>query len=332
MRRSILVTGGLGFIGSSFIRREIQRGSDVLNLDAHTYAADDSRLEGASVETHTIDVCDERVKQIVAGYAPDVVVHLAAETHVTRSETDPDVFFSTNVEGTRSMLEAASAAGVSTFVHVSTDEVYGPALERPFSEGDKEPGEGAATSAYARSKAIADDLAASYASDMRTLIVRPTNCFGRWQHPEKAIARWTTRALSGARLPVWGDGRQVRDWMFVEDVAAAMSLLIETPDARGVYNIGPGNEAVANLSIAQMVAEAAGTGRDSVYLAAYDRPDHDRRYSVDASRIRALGWTPEVGVAEGIRRTVAWYAEHKQWWQPLVASAEELYADEAERT
>ena len=326
------MTGGLGFIGGAFIRQITATGADVVNVDAGTYAADTARISEASVKTHLIDVRDEQIRSVVADCSPDVVVHFAAETHVTRSEIDHGTFFASNVDGTRSILEAAARADVGSFIHISTDEVYGPALDHPFVEEDKLPGEGAATSAYARSKAVADDLARSFSDKMPVITVRPTNCFGGWQHPEKAIARWATRAISGGRLPVWGDGQQVRDWMFVEDLCSAIILLIRKGEPGGTYNVGPGNEAVSNLEIARAVAEAAGAGADSVYLTAYDRPAHDRRYSVDASKIRALGWRPNVGVAEGIRRTVEWYADNRSWWEPLIESAETLYQDDAERT
>lgn len=328
---TILVTGGLGFIGGAFLRRAAREGATIVNIDAGTYAADHARISAVDVDTHLLDIRDARVRPIVAQTKPDVVVNFAAETHVTRSELDGESFFGANVDGTRAVLEASDAAGVGSFIHISTDEVYGPALERPFQEADKLPGEGAATSAYARSKAVADDLVRSYGTDMRVITVRPTNCFGAWQHPEKAIARWASRAVSGHRLPVWGDGQQVRDWMFVDDLCSAILLLIAKGEAGGIYNVGPGNEAASNLEIARMVASAAGVSEDTVYLTAYDRPNHDRRYSVDASRIRALGWEPTIGVAEGIRRTVDWYASHRSWWEPLLGDAEGLYRDAAER-
>lgn len=328
---SLLVTGGLGFIGAAFIRSVQNTGMDVVNIDAGTYAADVRRIATTGVQTHLLDVRDEKVPGIVARSRPDVVVHFAAETHVTRSEKDEASFFRANVDGTRAILEAALSSGVSSFIHVSTDEVYGPALDRPFREDDKEPGEGSATSPYARSKAVADDLARSYSDGMRVITVRPTNCFGSWQNPEKAIARWATRAVSGLRLPVWGDGQQVRDWMFVDDVCSAISLLIDKGEAGSVYNVGPGNEAVSNLEIARLVAAEGGAAEGSVYLTEYDRPAHDRRYSVDASRIRALGWVPTVGVVDGISQTVRWYADNRSWWEPLVAEAEALYSDEDER-
>lgn len=329
MQGRIVVTGGLGFIGSALVRRLAGRGASVTNLDSRTYAADPARLPDGVADTRTVDVSKDPLEEHLAGAS--VVVHLAAETHVTRSELDERIFFRTNVDGTRAVLAAAKAAGVELVVHFSTDEVYGPALERPFTEDDKEPGEGRATSAYARSKALADDLAVTYRGGPRMLVVRPTNCFGPWQHPEKAIARWTTRALSGRDLPVWGDGRYVRDWMFVDDVCDAVEALIEKRPSAGAYNVGPGGEPIPNLVIAREIARLAGRDDDAVYLTAYDRPSHDRRYSVDSSKMRSLGWEPRHGVTEGLAATVEWYREHRDWWEPLLDEAEDLYDDRAAR-
>lgn len=333
MSERLVVTGGLGFIGSAFLRRCIERGQPATNLDARTYAADPRRVSGGDgvVVTETVDVTDVALADHVARARADVLVHFAAETHVTRSESDPEAFFRTNVDGTNEVLAAAEHAGVGLVVHVSTDEVYGPALDEPFSEEAKAPGEGRATSAYARSKALADDAALSFGG-VPVIVVRPTNCFGPWQHPEKAIPRWVTRALSGARLPVWGDGGYVRDWMFVDDVCEAIETLIDTRPPPGAYNVGPGGEPVTNLDIATTVARLAGRGDDAVYLTSYDRPLHDRRYSVDSAKMRALGWTPRHSVHAGLEKTVEWYAANRAWWEPLVAGAESLYDDEHERS
>ena len=328
MSGRIVVTGGLGFIGSAVVRGLVRRGVAVTNLDARTYAADPQRLAGAggAVTDVEVDVATDRLEDHLRG--AEVVVHLAAETHVTRSESAEAAFFRTNVEGTRAVLGAADRAGVELVVHVSTDEVYGPAAARPFVEDDKAPGEGLATSAYARSKAVADDLVLAFDGRPHVLVVRPTNCFGPWQHPEKAIARWTTRALSGRSLPVWGDGGYVRDWMFVDDVCDAIDVLIEKRPPAGAYNVGPEGDAVRNVDVARAIARLAGRDDDAVYLTAYDRPAHDRRYSVDSSRMRSLGWAPRVGLHDGLSATVEWYRANRAWWEPLVREAEALYDDE----
>jgi dTDP-glucose 4,6-dehydratase len=325
----VLVTGGLGFIGSAFVRALAADGEPVLNVDLDTYAGDERRIAGVPggmVETLRLDVASPELVDVVRGERPPLVVHFAAESHVTRSEDAPEVFFHANVEGTRVVLEATEAAGCRV-LHMSTDEVYGPCPGDPFREEDKLPGEGLATSAYARSKAMADDLARSYADRVDVVVARPTNCIGPWQHPEKAVPRWATRALRGERLPVWGDGEQVRDWMFVEDAVSALRLLAERGERGGVYNVGPQAEGVPNVEIARAIARAAGEDESAVYLSHYDRPQHDRRYAVATDRIAALGWRASRSLEAAIADTVDWYRRNEAWWAALVPDAEQLYAD-----
>jgi dTDP-glucose 4,6-dehydratase len=325
----VLVTGGLGFIGSAFVRALAADGRRVLNVDLDTYAGDERRIAGVGdgmVETMRLDVASPELAGVVREERPALVVHFAAESHVTRSEDAPEVFFHANVEGTRVVLDAAEAAGCRV-LHMSTDEVYGPCPADPFREEDKLPGEGLATSAYARSKALADDLARSYAERVDVVVARPTNCIGPWQHPEKAVPRWATRALRGERLPVWGDGEQVRDWMFVEDAVSALRLLAERGERGEVYNIGPQAEGVPNVEIARAIARSAGQDEASVYLSHYDRPQHDRRYAVATDRIAGLGWHASRSLEAAIAETVEWYRENEAWWSPLVPDAEQLYAD-----
>lgn len=330
--RPTVVTGGLGFIGSAFVRGRARRGLESVVVDARTYAADGRRLDDVrgAFALHEVDITDPSFVDLIAEMAPEVVVHFAAETHVTRSESDPDRFYATNVEGTHNVFEGALRARAALVVHVSTDEVYGPCPGEPFKEEDKEPGERLATSAYARSKALADDLAQSYFARVATIVVRPTNCFGPYQHPEKAIPRWAIRALRGERVPVWGDGGQIRDWMYVDDACSALDVLVERGAAGSVYNIAPSDGSRTNLEIARTVASFAGAP-DAVYLTAYDRPDHDRRYAVDAQRLRGLGWQPSAPLDERLQETVAWYEANHEWWEPFVADAERLYDDERER-
>lgn len=324
----IVVTGGLGFIGSALVRRLAARGERVRNLDSSTYAADPRRIAsvGDLVETRTVDVASGPLDEHLAGAS--AVVHCAAETHVTRGESDEAAFFRTNVDGTRAVLDAATRCGIERVVHVSTDEVYGPALAGPFREHDKEPGEGSATSAYARSKAMADDLALAAGA----VVVRPTNCFGPWQHPEKAVARWIARAVSGAALPVWGDGRHLREWIFVDDVRDAIAVLLDARAPAGAYNVGPGEDPLPNVEVARAIARLAGRDEDAVYLTAYDRPSHDRRYSVDAARIRTLGWKPKAELRGALAATVDWYRANRGWWEPLLSEAESLYDDARARS
>jgi dTDP-glucose 4,6-dehydratase len=328
-----LVTGGLGFIGSMFVRHLIGLGEAPINVDIQTYAGDERRLGDLATqyELTPVDIANEEFTSLVLDQRPSVIIHFAAESHVTRSEIASELFYRTNVEGTRRVMEAAERSGTDLVMHVSTDEVYGPCSGEPFKEEDKEPGEGRATSAYAKSKAIADDLARDFASRVPVVVVRPTNCFGPWQHPEKAVPRWTTRALRGDRLPVWGDGRQVRDWMYVADCCDAIALLMEKGEPGNVYNIAPENSPRANLEIANAIARAAGLSDADVYLTEYDRPDHDRRYAVDTSRIRAIGWNPINPLEERIDETVEWYQANRWWWERLLADAEALYDDSLER-
>ena len=331
MDRPILVTGGLGFIGSAFIRRMASQGEAVVNVDALTYAASPDRLASVSGEllkNERCDVTSENLAGLIAEAKPTATFHFAAESHVTRSETQQDTFMTTNVEGTRRVIEASLEAGVDRVVHISTDEVYGPCLDGAFTEEDKEPGAGRATSPYARSKALADDVAQSYFGRGPVTIVRPTNCFGPWQHPEKAIARWVTRALSGTRLPVWGDGKQEREWMHVEDACAGIATIADSGETGQIYNLGPGASGITNLTIARTVARLASASEESVYLTAYDRPMHDRRYAVDSSKARALGWNPTKDLDAALVDTVDWYRANRTWWEGLLPQAEAIYADE----
>jgi dTDP-glucose 4,6-dehydratase len=331
--RRVLVTGGAGFLGSHFVRAWLGEGlGEVVNLDLLTYAGTEARL--ADVRTNRgyrfarADVAEpDAVGAVLAETSPEVVVHFAAESHVTRSERDAERFHRTNVTGTRVLLEAAARQGVQRFIHISTDEVYGPILEGAFREEDKEPGDRQATSPYAKSKALADDLAASFRG-LEVVVVRPTNCFGPWQFPEKAFARWVTRALRGEPIPVWGDGRYVRQWLAAEDLAAAVLFVAWADRPEPVYNVGPRHQPeITNLDLARWLADHLGLPPDRVVLTEYDRPDHDRRYAVDPSRIEALGWRA-ADPWERFAMTVEWYRGAESWWKPLVEEAESIYSDD----
>jgi dTDP-glucose 4,6-dehydratase len=328
----VLVTGGAGFLGSHVVRRWLAEGrSDVTNVDLLTYAGSEARLadlrDDPGYRLVRADVADAEAMDGVLGEArADLVVHLAAESHVTRSERDAERFHRTNVEGTRVVLEAAARHRVPRFVHVSTDEVYGPIGEGAFREEDKEPGDGRATSAYARSKALADDLAVGF-EGMEVVVLRPTNCFGPWQFPEKAFARWVTRGLRGEPIPVWGDGLYVRQWLAAGDLAAAVMLVADAERPERAYNVGPRHEPeITNLDLARWLAGHLGLPEVRVVLTSYDRPDHDRRYAVDPSRIEALGWRPS-DTWERFAATVEWYRANQSWWEPLVPEAESIYVD-----
>ncbi|HEY8200267.1 MAG TPA: NAD-dependent epimerase/dehydratase family protein [Actinomycetota bacterium] len=329
------MTGGAGFIGSHFLRMLLSPGrgypARLVNVDLLTYAGDLRRLGGAEADPRyrfvRADVADaEALRAVFAEERPQAVVHFAAESHVTRSETDPDLFHRTNVRGTAALLDAALAAGVERFIHISTDEVYGPILEGSFGEEDKLAGDQQATSPYARSKALADDLARSYAGRLPVVVLRPTNAFGPWQFPEKALARWVSRALRGRSLPVWGDGLYVRQWLAASDLAAAVALMLQAPDPAPVYNVGVAHEPeITNLALARFVLEHLGLPESRLEMTAYDRPGHDRRYCVDGARIGGLGWRPG-DVWARLAATVDWYAANRWWWEPLVGEAESIYA------
>ena len=331
--RRALVTGGAGFLGSHFVRAWLQHGlGEVVDIDLLTYAGSKARLADLQGDGRyrsvRADVADPgAVDSVLSEASPQVIVHFAAESHVTRSERDAERFHRTNVVGTRVVLEAAAAHGVERFIHISTDEVYGPILEGAFREEDKDAGDGRATSPYAKSKALADDVARSF-QGLEVVVLRPTNCVGPWQFPEKAFARWVTRGLRGEPLPVWGDGLQVRQWLAAEDLAAAVLLVASAVRPEPVYNVGPRHDPeVTNLALARWVGEYLGLPADRVVLTKYDRPDHDRRYAVDPSRIEALGWRAS-DPWEAFAATVEWYRRAEWWWQPLVGEAESIYSDD----
>jgi dTDP-glucose 4,6-dehydratase len=329
----VLVTGGSGFLGSHFVRAWLTSGGTALrNLDLMTYAGSFERLTDVDMlpayDFQRADVADaNEVEAAIGGFHPDLVVHFAAESHVTRGEQEGERFRRTNVDGTRVMLEAAEAERVRRFLHISTDEVYGPCPAGSFREEGKAPGAEQATSDYAKSKAVADDLARRFGGDMEVVVVRPTNCFGPWQHPEKAFARWVARTLSGGSVPVWGDGLYVRQWLFAEDLARAIILLLEVEAPERAYNVGPRHDPeITNLDLARWLLRYLGLPEDRLVLTAYDRPEHDRRYAVDPSRIEALRWRPG-DVWRRLADTVEWYRANEAWWRPLMDQAESLYAD-----
>lgn len=331
--RKILVTGGAGFLGSHFVKLALSSGADkVVNLDALTYAGDTDRLADVAQDPrYTFIKSDitsaEQMKQAIAEAAPEVIVHYAAESHVTRSEDAPQKFHHTNVEGTRVLLEAALSAGVSRFVHISTDEVYGSIDSGSFKETDKPKGIGDSSSPYAQSKALADDLAISYADRLEVVVARPTNAFGPWQFPEKAFPRWVTRGLRGEPLLVWGDGLYIRQWLFAEDFASAIGILVESGVSGEAYNVGPLHKPeITNIALVRWLVDHMGLPEDSIEMTAYDRPDHDRRYAVDPSKITQLGWNPGE-VWEQLAGTVDWYRANEKWWRTHVDEAESIYND-----
>jgi len=325
----LFVTGGAGFIGSNFIREYIKAHPDdlVVCFDLLTYAGNLDNLSGLDEANFTFikgDITDrEGVEQAMDD--SDYVVHFAAESHVTRSEKDPAIFFKTNVEGTKTLLDAAIKAKVKRFIHISTDEVYGPITEGYFKESDKVSGDSQATSPYAKSKSQADDLAQSYMDKLDLIIVRPTNNFGPRQYPEKALPRWITNVLSNEKIPVWGEGRQVRDWLFVGDTFKAIDLILRQGQASEIYNIGANHDTeMPNIEMAKKLVQLLSCTEEMIELVPDPRPQHDFRYGVDSTKLRALGWKPGQ-FEEQLALTVKWYQDNRSWWTALKEKAEKLY-------
>jgi dTDP-glucose 4,6-dehydratase len=314
----LLVAGGAGFIGSNYVRRWARERPDdsIRVLDKLTYAGRRENLEGLPedrIELIEGDIADERMAR-AAIVGCDALVNFAAETHVDRSIASAGEFINTDVYGTYVLLEATREAGIR-HVQVSTDEVYGSLPEGSATEAAPlEP-----SSPYAASKASGDLLVGAfgrtYGAD--ALIVRASNNYGPYQHPEKLIPLCILNALAGDPLPVYGDGMQVRNWLYVEDCCAAIDAVLERGERGRVYNVG-GPDELSNLEVVRRILEL--TDRDeSLIEHVSDRPGHDRRYSLSSERLRDLGWEPAVDFAEGIERTVAWYRDNDWWWGPIRA-------------
>ncbi len=323
----ILVTGGAGFIGSNFIRYAMQHDPDVriTNFDKLTYAGNPANLtdiaEGdATKDRYSFvkgDICDgAHLAEVLPGH--DAVVNFAAESHVDRSITGGAEFMVANVVGAQTIFDAARKAEIERFLHISTDEVYG-SIEEPgsFVEGDAlEP-----NSPYSVSKAAADLLARSYGVtyDYPITVTRTANNFGPFHYPEKVIPLFVSNLIDGKNVPLYGEGANVRDWTYVIDNAAAQWLVLTEGVAGEVYNVGAGNE-ITNKELTYALLERFGlTGEaaDARIEHVADRPGHDLRYSVDTTKIRALGWTPDHSFEEALDATIAWYRDNEAWWRPL---------------
>jgi dTDP-glucose 4,6-dehydratase len=314
----LVVTGGAGFIGSNFVRYMLRRHDDVhvVNLDKLTYAGNLENLRDVeSDERYTFvkgDICDAAlVLETLQG--ADAVVNFAAETHVDRSISGPQDFIRTDVLGTHTLLETVRELGIERYVQISTDEVYGSTEVGEFTEeSDLDP-----SSPYSASKAGADLLVLAYHRTFGTpvLITRSSNNYGPWQYPEKMIPLFITNAIDDQTLPVYGDGLNVRDWLYVEDNCAAIDLVLRTGPAGEVYNIGGGNEET-NLALTRQILGLLGKSVDLMRFVA-DRPGHDRRYAVDCTKVRDLGWRPKVPFSMGLESTVAWYRDNPGWWRTI---------------
>ena len=320
---NVLVTGGAGFIGSAYVRHRLETHPEfrVRVLDKLTYAGREENLQGLDPERLELVVADiadaEAVKAAVEGC--EAIVNFAAETHVDRSIEAPGEFIQTDVYGTYVLLEAARAAGIR-HLQISTDEVYGSIDEGSFTESSPiEP-----SSPYSASKAGGDMMVSAYRQtyDAESLIVRASNNYGPRQYPEKLIPLCIRNALAGERLPVYGDGRQIRNWLWVSDFASAIDMVLELGEPGEVYNVG-GPDELPNIEVVKRILEL--TGRDeSLIEHVTDRLGHDRRYSLASAKTEALGWRAEVSFEDGIERTVEWYRENEWWWRPILSGE---YAD-----
>ncbi|MDI6702681.1 dTDP-glucose 4,6-dehydratase [Methanothermobacter wolfeii] len=314
----ILVTGGAGFIGSNFIRYMLERHSySIINLDALTYCGNLENLR--DVEDHPRytfirgSITDrELVNRIIQDV--DAVINFAAESHVDRSIQDPEIFIKTNVLGTQTLLEASRREGIERFIQISTDEVYGSAETGYFTEETPL----APNSPYSASKAAADLMVRAYhrTYGLPVNITRCSNNYGPYQFPEKLIPLMITNALEDRPLPVYGDGMNVRDWLHVEDHCSAIDLVLHHGREGEVYNIGGNNER-RNIDIVKLILRELEKD-ESLIRFVEDRPGHDRRYAIDATRIRnELGWKPRYSFREGIKETINWYIRNRKWWENI---------------
>ncbi len=314
----LLVTGGAGFIGSAFVRRLLARDPNrrVIVLDKLTYAGNRTNLESVHESPGFRfvlgDIADPTVVDSLAGEV-DAIVNFAAESHVDRSIEAPDAFIRTDVYGTFVLLEAARRHAHRRYLQVSTDEVYGSVATGSALEGDHlEP-----RSPYAASKAAGDLLVLAYGTTygLPVGITRASNTFGPHQYPEKILPLFTTNAIDGEPLPLYGDGLQMRDWLYVDDHCAAVELVLTAGGAGEVYNVAGDNE-LTNLELTRLILDELGLP-ESLIRSVPDRPGHDRRYSLDAGKIRRLGWQPAASFRSALSETIHWYVDHPEWWRPL---------------
>jgi dTDP-glucose 4,6-dehydratase len=318
----ILITGGAGFIGSNFIRYMLSkhRNYKIINLDKLTYCGNLNNLKGINRPDNyrfiKADICDSRAV-LSAMEACDAVINFAAESHVDRSIKGSAEFIKTNIDGTRVLLDAARRLKIKKFIQISTDEVYGDVRKGLSGETDNL----SPNSPYAASKAAADILCRSYfmTYNLPVIITRSSNNFGPYQYPEKVMPLFITNAAENKPLPLYGDGQNIRDWVYVMDNCSGIDCAFKKGISGQAYNIGGANH-IKNIHIAGEILKSM--GKDKRLLAfVKDRPGHDRRYALDSSKIKRLGWRPEYGFSRALKLTVDWYLKNKWWWQPLKRSA-----------
>lgn len=318
--KTYFVTGGAGFIGSRFVNFILDKYDDVkiVNIDKLTYAGNPENIKNRSNDERHIfcqdDICEEdRINELFQLHNPDIVVNFAAESHVDRSIGQPADFIQTDVIGTFILLEASRRHEIEKFVQISTDEVYGSTLGDPFRETDPL----MPSSPYSASKSAADRLAYSYFKtyDLPVVITRASNNYGSHQYPEKLIPLFITNAMDDKPLPLYGDGLNVRDWLYVEDHCAAVDFIISNGVDGEVYNVGGGNE-LTNITITDTILELTDKSSELVKYVD-DRPGHDRRYALDCAKLLNLGWRAETNFADAMKNTVEWYMNNRSWWEPL---------------
>jgi len=329
---NLIVTGGAGFIGANFIYYELRTHPEdrIVCYDALTYAGNIATLDEACKAPNFTFVCGD-IADRAAVYAlferekPDVVINFAAESHVDRSIENPEIFLQTNIIGTSILLDACRKYGIERYHQVSTDEAYGDLpLDRPdlfFTEETPLH----TSSPYSSSKAGADLLVQAYARTygIPVSISRCSNNYGAFQFPEKLIPLMIIRALRGEKLPVYGDGLNVRDWLHVDDHCAAIDAIVRRGDAGEIYNVGGHNER-SNIDVVRTILRLLGKGEELISYVE-DRKGHDRRYAIDPAKIgRDLGWQPETSFEDGIRSTIRWYEEHQEWWEDIVSGSYRL--------
>ena len=316
--KKILVTGGAGFIGSNFIRHILAKYPDyrVTNLDKLTYCGNLENLKDIAKNKNYRfvkgDVVDPKVVNTLVKGA-DIVLNFAAETHVDRSIKDPSGFVRTNIFGTYTLLEAAKAHGTKLFIQISTDEVYGSISKGAFTETSPI----APNSPYSAAKAGGDLLARSYfiTHGLPVIITRSSNNFGPYQYPEKVIPLFVTNLLEGKKIPLYADGSNVRDWLFVIDNCEAIDAVMHKGKVGEVYNIGGGNE-ITNMELTKALLGLLDKGEECIEFVK-DRPGHDKRYALDISKVKTLGWKPRHDFKDALELTVNWYSRNKMWWRKL---------------
>src|SRR5437764_8760954 len=315
----LFVTGGAGFIGSNYVRRALATSDDEVTVyDALTYAGNLANLRDVEGDPRYRfvkgDITDRpAVEEAMTGR--DAVVHFAAESHVDRSIVSPDEFVHTNCDGTNVIMDVARRVEVSRVLHISTDEVYGSIEEGSFNEGDPL----TPRSPYSASKAGSDLIALSYFTTygLPVLITRSSNNFGPYQYPEKVIPLFVTNLLDRRKVPLYGDGMNVRDWCYVEDNCAGVDLVLRKGELGEIYNIGAGNE-IPNRLLTEKILGLLGAD-ESMINYVEDRLGHDRRYSIATDKVEGLGWRPQHDLDEALAATVEWYRENRAWWEPLKA-------------